>query len=355
MVPRLLRLLQALVQPSPIKVEKRVIDFHSKVSLGAISLAKIESPAGYHSDKAQLAVVNRKLVGPAMGKPTIEVPAGQYLCYEPNRRMIDNPKWFGLIDPGIDVLFLQCSSFDDSEAERADRAFAYVHLLKGIKELYVDKSEVTDKAILKMPIINSLHLFSAFMVPLDGSCLKRLSQQPNIRCLMLWNTKMPSANYKYLPDFHKLLYLDLDDDWINHEALSYVGKCTTLKELSLRWNKSIVDDDVACLSSLKNLEVLDLRLAHISDKSIPSLRRLTHLRELVLGETGITAEGAAALSPLHLQRLTLPNRKYSEAQKKAVEKISDKVSWESKGSRDPQPIDKETEKLFAPISRHRKL
>jgi hypothetical protein len=337
-----------------LSVQKRVIDFRSKVSLGGISLAGIESPDGYHSDKAQLTMTPRKDSCPASGKQTIEVSFNQYVCFEPNRRLFDNPKLLGQIDPGIDALFIQCSSVDDSDAGRADRALQYVNLLKGLKELYVDRSDTSDTAILAMPIVSSLHLFSAFLVPLDGSCLKRLAQQPNIRCLMLWDTKMDPANYKYLPDFHKLLYLNLDDDWIGHQALSYVGKCTTLKELSLRWNRKIVDDDLACLSSLKNLEALDLYATKITDKAIPLLRRITHLRELKLGETDVTAEGIEALRPLHLKRLTLPNHNYSAAQRKKVEQISDEVVW----ARPPdhaQPLDKDTEKIFAPISKHRNL
>jgi hypothetical protein len=346
-----------LASPDPnatikLSVQTRVIDFRSKVSLGGISLAKIESPNGYHRDPVQLTTTPRIDACPASGKQTIEVSSNQYVCFEPNRRLFDNPKLLGQIDPGIDALFIQCTSIDDSDAGRADRALQYVNLLKGLKELYVDKSDTSDEAILAMPIISSLHLFSAFFVPLNGSCLKRLSQQPNIRCLMLWDTKMDPANYKYLPAFHNLLYLNLDEDWIQHQALSYVGKCTTLKELSLRWNRKIVDDDIACLSSLKNLESLDLRATKITDKAIPLLRPMTHLRELKLAETVVTAEGIEALRPLHLKWLTLPNHNYSAAQRKKVEQISDVVVWVSYRAQSP---DKETQKLFAPISKPSKL
>jgi hypothetical protein len=63
---------------------KRTIDFHSATSLGALYGVRIIRGVAYATWK------DRTMLGAAVGKVTVDLPPNSMLCFDPNRRLLDN-------------------------------------------------------------------------------------------------------------------------------------------------------------------------------------------------------------------------------------------------------------------------
>jgi hypothetical protein len=118
--------------------------------------------------------------------------------------------------------------------------------------------------------------------------------------------------------------LNLTSASVTDTGLSYIGRnCSSLKGLCVGGNR-ITDSGIAKLTSLSNLDLLDIENAAITDKGLEPLLKLRKLRTLWLNNTSITDAGIKAIAEncpklkslrvantkitdeglLHLQRLT---------------------------------------------------
>ncbi|MFX4933460.1 hypothetical protein ABTB90_19225, partial [Acinetobacter baumannii] len=81
-----------------------------------------------------------------------------------------------------------------------------------LKYLCVDRSDISDKQLMKLPDFPQLEHFTCFLNPeIDGSCLARLSKYPKLRYVSMWDTRPTWSNLKYLKDMHNLEGLNLSD------------------------------------------------------------------------------------------------------------------------------------------------
>jgi hypothetical protein len=330
--------------------EMRTLDFHSDKSLGMVTVVPTKKTEDYPSaDQAKEA---SKAIGPALGKITFSVPRGCRVAFEPNRRLIDNPKQIEKFSPeGIDSIYLLSSAFDESEEDRLPKLIPYLSHFKGLKELHVDRSDLTDAQLLKLPDLNSLEIFTCSLdSKITGACLARLSQLPNLRYLDFWMTRLDEDNLKYLKNMHKLEALNLSDSSADTTGMKHVSACTGLKRLYLNWNKKLIDEDLTYLIPLNNLQLLHLRSTPVTDRGMPALARMKRLKTLSLLETKVTADGIYMLKPLHLQKLTISDHSYSAAQIQKLKEVC--VDIEGVKQAPVRPPDRDTLRLFAPLSRH---
>jgi hypothetical protein len=330
------------------KGSKRTIDFHSTTSLGALYAIPIVHGVAYATWR------NRKMIGAAVGKVSVVVPPDHLLCLEPNRRLLDKPELMKQMDPDcLDALFISASSLDDAENQRCNQAMKYASHFKSLKDINVDRSDVSDTGLSLLQNLPSLEAVSTMLCDINGSCLPTLSKLPKLHALNLWGTHVSESNYKYFSLFKNLDYLNLSQTKMTVIGFKEIGKCTSLKELLLAYNVSFTDEMVSSLLPLKNLEKLDLRQTSISDKCLPSLAQLKSLKQLDLRKSAVTLPGLTALAPLHLVSLKLTDRAYSDLQIKQIRSVcAGAIIY----TRSPEPrVDKDTMRTFAPLDRHGQL
>ncbi|HYF00612.1 MAG TPA: hypothetical protein VEJ18_16950 [Planctomycetota bacterium] len=108
-----------------------------------------------------------------------------------------------------------------------------------------------------------------------------------------------------LPSLEKLDLCEVDG--LSDEAMAFVGKLTTLKELDLG-DAAISSAGLRHLAGLKQLTRLQLGWTRdVGDAGLPLLAKLTKLEWLGLGGTKVTDAGLPALASLpNLRELALP-------------------------------------------------
>lgn len=341
---------EGVVVPSGGKV--RVLDFHSSKSLGMLNRVPVCKEGEYFM--ADEEKTSGHDLAPAIGKMSINVPDGWRLGIDLNRRLLDEPKQMESITAdGIDIIYIGTKSMDDSEDEHLARAIPYLSHFRSLKELFIDRSDLGDAQLMKLPMLDSLESFSSFLCDgIDGSCLARLSKFPKLRYVSFWNTVFEEKNIKYLKDMPQLETVNLSDCRIDTAGMKLLGTCTQLKRVYLAWNHKLKDSDLEYLLPLKNLEDLDLRATPITDRGIAVVAQFKHLKRLRLDYTGMTQEGLAFIKSMHLQKLSLTNRNFKDS---AINKLKAYCPDVAIYKPPSAAVDKETNRLFAPISRRRGL
>jgi len=76
---------------------------------------------------------------------------------------------------------------------------------------------------------------------------------------------------------------------IKAKDLEALGKMSSLTSLDLKGNKSVSDEGLKSLASLKNLEVLNLENCPISIKGLASLKSLP-LKRLTISDSNLSKE-----------------------------------------------------------------
>ena len=323
---------------------KRTIDFHSATSLGALYGIKVTHGVEYATWK------DRKMLGAAVGKVTVVLPPDNLLCLEPNRRLLDEPELLNQLNPDcLDILFVNASSLADAENQRCNHALAYASHFRTLKEICVDRSDVSDTGLSQLTNLPVLEAISTMLCDIDGSCLPALAKLPKLHALNFWGTHILEANFKYFPLIKNLDYLNLNQTKLTLSAIKEIGKCRSLKALNLAYNVTVDNAMIPYLLPLTRLERLDLRQNSIDDKCLPALAKMKSLKVLDLRRTAVTPAGLLALAPLHLSTLRLSERFYTDVQIKQIRSVCPGTLIIPDGHK---PIDKDMMRTFAPLQRH---
>ena len=123
-------------------------------------------------------------------------------------------------------------------------------------------------------------------------CAQTLAAFPTLRQLEMHMTGLTDAGVEHLTS------LSLEVLWlggrITDQGMNSVGSIATLKHLDV-CSAGVTDRGVRAISGLNGLEVLWLSQCSITDASVDLLGQFQSLRELAVGNTGITAAGRARL------------------------------------------------------------
>ncbi len=292
-------------------------------------------------------------LGPARGTITLTVPSDKRLGIYLNTQALMKPDLLDKITPNVvEGLVIQATAAgeDESEYERNAKVITHLGSFTHLKELFLDKSDITDAQLAGLPILKSLERFSAgSAVALTGSSLKRLSQLPNLNSISYRYTSFDGKNLEALKAFKKLETLDLAQTSL-HEGLKYLTPCPSLKQLDIGSGR-VTDEDLKYLLQLKNLEDLNLENCKISDKGLPALTGLKNLKVLNLQSTGVTISGIIGLSKnMHISRLYFTDRHFTPTQRQQLKDNCPAVLLVP-APRPAMPA-KELQEIFAPVTRH---
>lgn len=245
-----------------------------------------------------------------------------------------------------DLYMLQiCGSFQDG-TKPDSRCMEYIAHLTGLRELFLYRTNITNRGIKHITGMNSLERL-AIGGRFNNLGFKSICQLKSLKGLYLGENGITNAGLKYLAGLTSLEELDLragyrgkdgrihpsgvDDDGLVHLAklpslryLTFWGNFTDaglvhLKNIpSLRILKlhqlPITDAGLAHLSFLNGLENLSLYNTQVTDKGIAHLKKMHSLKKLNLGFTKVTDAGIADLAEIKsLEYLDWPCKVTDEA------------------------------------------
>ncbi len=247
---------------------KRVVNFPKDFSIGILT-----------AKKAMRGPDDKTPVGPAQG--TVTFDADSEILLDANHKFFLHPEVLKNLPPDcVESLRMRFSSFADSEDGLCDKAMVYVGHMTGLKNLILDRSEVSDIGLANVKYLTNLESLSLFSTLVNGSSFKSLTNLKKLSILKMGHNSLKPASYAYLVSLPKLERLNLTRCHPNAEALKYVGACTNINELHLGGNQNITDETIKFLARLKKLHFLDVAGTRVTERGMASLKGLpiTQLR-----------------------------------------------------------------------------
>lgn len=179
-----------------------------------------------------------------------------------------------------------------------DAALAGIGALPGIVRLQVGAAPATDAGFAHLARMGKLAALAIDECPnlTDPGAARMVAGLPSLTFFLV--IRGPGSLRMTLPalaEHHPgLQLLTLDTAAVLDDDLASVGRLAELQELSLQQTR-IGDAGLAHLKPLTGLRQLRLGSPRITDAGLVSLRELTGLRELTLYQSQVTPEGVAAL------------------------------------------------------------
>jgi len=145
------------------------------------------------------------------------------------------------------------------------------------------------------PRLDGLVALDLSGTPIDDADISRLKALVTLRELNLADTRVTDAGLEHLKDFVALKRLVLDGDAIRGSGLMHLQELPELEELRLGC-PNLTELFLSELSGFKKLERLSLAKSNSSDEGAKYLAPLTHLKELDISQTHISAARVAELT-----------------------------------------------------------
>lgn len=186
-----------------------------------------------------------------------------------------------------------------------------LNLLAGDPEFRGDQPApvITDnvvEALSGQPSLEYLDLSGATLT--DAGLERMAATLPNLKGLVLDFTHVSADGMRHLAKFANLERLRYQGMAFDDSIAHHLSSLSKLRMLT--GDIQFSDSGVKELSSLRNLEVLDLEGSAVTDASMPVLKDMHALKELTLQHTGVTDEGFAMLAGLQtLERVQLTRNK----------------------------------------------
>lgn len=139
--------------------------------------------------------------------------------------------------------------------------------------------------------------------PITDAGLAPLADLRQLKQLTLRGAAVSGAGLSCLSSMPDLEVLQLNSTKLTDEGLTHLTGLRRLRLVDLS-DTAVGDAGLACLANLPNLDVLDLSRTLVTDKCLPTIRSLPFLRLLCLKGTAITDNGLGILGELSsLKRL----------------------------------------------------
>lgn len=242
-------------------------------------------------------------------------------------------------DPGMVNLkgLTNLEDLDLWSTDVGDAGLANIAELTKLKRLKIDSTKVSDAGFVhlaKLTNLEDLDLNSLFNV--KGSGLKILKDLPKVTHLNLRSTSIDDAGMENIKEVKQLRHLELpinltdaglvhvaalpeleilyagDLQQLKGDGLKHLKANTKLKELNLG-NSGVTDAGLTHLADMNHLQELALS-SHITDAGLAHLSKLTKLKKLEVFSEKVTNMGVAHLKSLTgLEELNLTSTSINDS------------------------------------------
>jgi hypothetical protein len=137
----------------------------------------------------------------------------------------------------------------------------------------LEKSEMSDAGLKALKSMKNLQYLGLFANELDGSFLKDLTDLKMLRIIILSNNTLKEENLEYFSQYKGLQVLNLAHTRISTRNLKFLAQTPSLEILSLSGNDNVKDDLVPLVVPLKNLGLLDIRRAGLTQVGLEKIKK----------------------------------------------------------------------------------
>jgi parallel beta-helix repeat protein len=210
--------------------------------------------------------------------------------------------------------------------------------LSGLRSLTIDATQVTDAGMQSLQGLENLTAVYMVDTPVSDAGLIPLSKLPRLEVLWVARTQMTAVGLGHVAKMKSLRWLLLDDLPITDDDLALLKGLKNLTTLSLSRTKvtgvglkhleglpnltgelilhgcPISAEGMAALGKLTSLTTVNLNATPVTDAGVKHLEGMEALRELELGDTGLSDAGLETVAKLpNLVRLSVANTKVTAA------------------------------------------
>ena len=190
------------------------------------------------------------------------------------------------------------------------------------------KLEIISRDLASISHFTALRQLELDNTEIDDNALQYLHRLSNLKNLNLSKTLITGRNFDQLSVLTQLETLDLGRLRLRSGSLAAIAKLKSIKTLLLD-ECNLSDKDLGSISVMNNIVFLSLKEnKQISGPGLRQLERLQNLRVLFLQGDRLDAEGLAALSHCHLNKLVLRSGDLSNGQLVLAKKMMPAVVFE---------------------------
>ena len=212
-------------------------------------------------------------------------------------------------------------------AQIGDGGMEALAMLPALRSLKHRSSTVSDDgihALIDAKMLDNLEIQDMSITGRSGQYIRQMDKLTSLiifRC-----DRFDSSGVIALKGL-KLNRLTLRQLPIDDTAMEVFRELPTIKRLYLNDLPSVTDAGVANISALKDLEILDIWLIPITDKSVETIAKFASLKTLMLRETNITDAGLDVLLTMpKLESVTLIDNTNVTPEK--IQKLRDTKKFE---------------------------
>jgi serine/threonine protein kinase len=261
-------------------------------TLAPINVTRFKNSSIWHFPRNQ-AMGNIGVYGSGKSFPTfgdVTLP-NLPLTLTPNEELVKQPNIIREADRG-DFFALQ---FEGRVTDITDEQLTAFTTFKNLSYLDLIATSITGKSIETLNQFPNLHCLTVNSSEIKGSDLTRLKNLNKLKFLGACSLEEIKPLLPYIARSKQLTKLHLRGDGLTDEDLSYIGQCRTLQDLSLGKNSKLTHVGLAKLTSLKQLNTLDLEKVPLDKASLEVLRQFKKLKLLVTSPEMTTPEVFNAL------------------------------------------------------------
>ena len=260
-----------------------------------------------------------RFLAQARGHFAVKLRPRELVYFLPSYDLIDHPEVLKSVDPNC----IDCLSFTGSSLMvNLDKKLPHFCLLTGLRRLEIDASELKDRDLLPLQALKNLQALSLVGNGINGSCFSKFTGMTRLRDLNLDFNPLDKSTFVCLSHFDNLEILKL--------------------------NQCRLDDEgVRLLSRLPHLKHLSIGKSNISAKALTYVANIKSLKSLVITGCPLKAADLKALKGMNLKTLDLPERHYLAMDMKVLKDLFPNTRLIMSGA--AQPVDRETQEIFAPL------
>lgn len=242
---------------------KRLLNFPKDKSIGGLAIFK---QACYGHDE--------KLGRSVKAQGTVEIAPGEFVFYFPNHNFFLNPSSVNSLPANaFDGIVMRYASMDDADEGRSAQAMPFLARFTSVVVMDLEKSEMSDAGLKALKSMKNLQYLGLFANELDGSFLKDLTDLKMLRIIILSNNTLKEENLAYFSQYKGLQVLNLAHTRISTRNLKFLAQTPSLEILSLSGNDNVKDDLVPLVVPLKNLGLLDIRRAGLTQVGLEKIKK----------------------------------------------------------------------------------
>jgi hypothetical protein len=193
----------------------------------------------------------------------------------------------------------QVASFADLEALELEGASLPTAEPLGkfanLRELHLDRAYVADHQWHAIGRLASLERLDLGTMHIESGHFGWLAGLTGLHELSLGATRIEDQDLACLTSLKQLRRLDLDQTHVTSACLVHVSSLQGLQHLNL-WMTSVSDAELERLTRLTQLRTLNLKGTHVSGASVPTLAQLQSLTRLHVGGRRFTKDELAQLT-----------------------------------------------------------